>query len=238
MAVLVRGVNQGAAGGVDRTNPGYLYDSDVASTNAAGEWSYKNAQQAADASRYGSELSAEASKFGSKADYDLGMANLGEDQRQFNQQYGTLSGILSGYGSGDNYARVGGQNTAQQAIDTSPIWSDQQIQQRVNAARAQNDASAQSQAQQAARTMSGQGFSSASPILAALQGQTYNTNRAANTQAENDLRWTAAEGNKAHVLAAQKAAEDQWMDYNTADIERRKAAANYYGTIASALASI
>jgi len=157
-------------GTTSQWEPGVLYDSDVAATNAAGDWSLQSAQEAAEASKYGADRSLEGVKYASDLDYGLGTSELAQEGKQFDQQYGSLSSILAGYGSGDS-SLVGGTNTAQQAIDTSPIWSDQQINERVNSSRAQNDASAQGQAQQAARQMSGQGFSSQSPILAALQGQ-------------------------------------------------------------------
>jgi len=110
------------------------------------------------------------------------------------------------------------------AISAGPIWDPQQIQQRVNATRAQTDMGTASKMRQAAEQTAGRGFGAQSPLLMALQGNLQNQGMASNAQAENDIRWGAAQGNAGQVLKGQAFRENQYAARQGEEIERQKAA--------------
>lgn len=92
-------------------------------------------------------------------------------------------------------------------IDRTGIWNDNQIQARVNQARAQNDQSMAGMMRRTGESMASQGFGSRSPLLASLMQNAFMQNMAANTGAENNLRYEAAKGNADQLLASQTAYE-------------------------------
>lgn len=184
------------------------------------------AKQQADTTRYGADLANQ-----------LGKAQLAQKGNQFNTVWGGLSGLLGGL-NGSHGSSVGGTNTPQAAIDTSPIWNQDQINQQVNQSRAQSLQGAQGQQQAMAAKMSGQGFGSQSPALLQMQNNAMSQALGQAASNENNQRWAAAQGNASHVLNAQKAGEQNWADYNQADIERRKTSTGYATGLMSALAGL
>lgn len=139
------------------------------------------------------------------------------------QKYGqTAPGIRSQIADLGRWQSAGGVGGQQPFISDAPVYSEQQIQNQVNSQRAQNDAQTASQTRQMQQQMAGRGFGSRSPLAMAL-GQGYqNQALAANTQAENDLRFQAAQANSQQVLRAQQAREQQYASRQGEDIERRK----------------
>ena len=131
-----------------------------------------------------------------------------------------------------------GQSGSGPSIDASPIWGEQQIQGRVNLMRGTNDAATAGRTRNMRQDLAGRGFGSNSPLAQALGVQMQGQNLATNTQGENDLRWTAAEGNKAHVLKAQTAQEQQYANRMQEDIERRRMASQRQNAIIAAMAGI
>ncbi len=108
-------------------------------------------------------------------------------------------------------AASGGQVGPAPEISVGGIWNDQQVQQRVNAGRAQNDQGLSSQQKQTTNSLAGEGFGGNSPVAAALSSQQESATRAANSDLERETRWQAAEGNAQHVLGTQKARSDQYL---------------------------
>lgn len=103
------------------------------------------------------------------------------------KKWNTLKSALSGgtFGGG--------------GIPVGPIWTENQIQQRVNAARAGNDAAVSGEIARQGDSLAGRGFAAGSPLAQALAAQSRGANLASNTSAENTLRWDAAAGNARHV---------------------------------------
>lgn len=133
---------------------------------------------------------------------------------------------------------VGGQNTPQPAITAGPVWSDAQVNAQVNSQKAANAAAVASQQRALQAQVAGQGFGANSPLLAALGSGLQGQRMAADQAADTSTRWNAAQGNAQQLLAGQQAQENQWQDWQTADIARRQAQTNYTTQLLAALAGM
>lgn len=110
-------------------------------------------------------------------------------------------GSATGYGLG-----YGGQQAAWRPVSEAPIWSGQQIDQRVNLSRARGDQALGAHQVQNQRDLASRGFATAnSPLLKQLNNAAWGQNLGAQTAGENDLRWNAAQGNAAQTQRAQMA---------------------------------
>lgn len=130
------------------------------------------------------------------------------DPNAFGQLNAQLRGQYTGrLPVGNDYWNnaLGQVSRGSQPINTNPIWNPQQIQEQVNQSSANNWQQAGGQERQLAGTLGGRGFGSNSPLYQALSTNLGAQTRNTNTQAENSLRWTAAQGNAQQVLAAQQA---------------------------------
>lgn len=96
----------------------------------------------------------------------------------------------------------------------APIWSDQQIQNRVNLTNAKLGAQTQQNINDTYQNLGRYGFATnRSPLAMSLANQAQGRGNMAGAEAENNLRWTAAEGNAAQTQRAQLAnlqASTQW----------------------------
>lgn len=102
------------------------------------------------------------------------------------------------------------------------VWSDDQVNQRVAGMRAKNDASAAGRERDLRAGMASRGFGTRSPLTAALAQNIQGQNFATNTEAENDIRWTAAEGNSAQRLRAELAGITRGQTMSEDDLRRRQ----------------
>ena len=157
-------------------------------------------------------------------------------QQRFNAIFPWLQGQIGNFGS--NFATAGGQSPKSPEINVGGVWNPQQIQQRVNAARSQNDQAMRTMQRGQQEQLGGQGFGANSPLLAALQGQTAASNLATNTANEREVRNTAAEQNAKHVLGTQSAREAQFASRQQEDIERRKPYFALYGSLINSLSGL
>lgn len=152
--------------------------------------------------------------------------------------FGTISPLLqqlTGGGGTSGNGLVGGANPATPQVDASPIWSPRQIDQQVNAAKANNAQGADTQVRQAQTKLAGQGFGSKSPLLAALEGNIGQAKMGADAEVDRGIRWDAASGNAGHVLKGQTANQNAAVAFNNADIERRKTNNQYTTSLLSIL---
>ncbi len=165
------------------------------------------------------------------------MGTLGErlQQQRFSQLFPLLSGQFSAMGDFD---RVGGQSGQSPNIKVGGVWSGDQVQQQVNATRATNDAGLAAQQQAMQQKMAGRGFGANSPLAQALGTSMQNANLAANTGAEREIRWDAAQGNAAHRLESQVARENQFATRMDEDIRRRQTQMQGYSALLAALAGV
>lgn len=155
-----------------------------------------------------------------------------------NRVFDTVSPLLTSLAGGGQSPLVGGQNTPQGQITQGPVWTQQQIDQQVNNQKSNNARAANTQSQAAARSTAASGFGAASPLLQALQGTIQAQRMGADAAAERETNWNAAQGNAQQLLASQQAAERNWLDYNTTDIERRKANQQYQTSLLGILAGL
>lgn len=163
----------------------------------------------------------------------LGMAPINFKRDVFNQVSPLLTGLLTG-----DTQRVGGQSSAAPSINRAPVWTDQMIQEQVNAGQGSNLAAADTQNRAAATRMAGQGFGTRSPLLAALQGATNMQAQAANSDLARETRWDGAQGNSDQVYRTDQLALQAWNQAEQQDIARRQMQTTYAGNLASVLAGL
>lgn len=167
---------------------------------------------------------------------ELQMAQLPWDYK--NKVFGAVSPLLQGLMGTGQSGLVGGQNTPLPTITQGPVWSQQQIDQQVNAQKANNAQAANTQAKQAQQRVAASGFGANSPLLAALQGQAQMGRMAADATAQRETNWNAAQGNAQHLLDTQQAAQNQWAQSNQADIARRESNRQWMTSLAGMLAGM
>lgn len=97
------------------------------------------------------------------------------------------------------------------AITTGGVYSPQQIQQQVNATRAKTDTDTATKQQQMRKDLAGRGFGANSPLAAELATMMRGQGLAANTDAEQGLRFNAAGANAQQRLAAEQLAQQQYQ---------------------------
>lgn len=120
-------------------------------------------------------------------------------------------------------------------ISDAPVYSEQQINQNVNAQRAENDAATVSKQRGVQGQMASRGYGANSPLSMALQNSLSMGNLATNTANERDLRWQAAQGNATQRLEAQKARATQDLGYRGEETKRGIAGTQQQTALMSAL---
>lgn len=126
---------------------------------------------------------------------------------------------------GNFMSRVGGQARLGPQASTGPIWNEDQIQQRVNAARALTDAQRDTTINKTKQSLGQKGYATAnSPLLMQLGEQQRGMAMMANAANENNLRWQSALGNAEYMQKGQIANQQAWANYMNDDRERRRIA--------------
>lgn len=153
--------------------------------------------------------------------FDLARQAQGFNERRFDTVWGGLNGLIGQLGSG-GFATAGGQSGQSPEISVGGVFTPQQIQQQVNAARGQNDATTANRVRQAQQQSAGRGFGSNSPMLQALTQRYENQNLATNADTERDIRQNASSLNADQRLATQEARSQQFSERQDEDIRRRQ----------------
>lgn len=168
---------------------------------------------------------------------DLHLQQQAENAKEsrFNTVWGGLSGLL---GRTTNPITIGGDSGAGPEISVGGVYTPQMVNQQVNASRAKNDRSAATKARDAVGDATGRGFGSQSPLLAALQGQIWGQNMAANTEGERSIRQTAAEQNSQQLLSTQQAREQQYASRQQEQIARAQPYFQTQNALIAALAGL
>lgn len=163
---------------------------------------------------------------------------MGLQQRQdrFNAIFPTLRDQMGALAAG--FGAPGGNSGTGPEITVGPVWSDQQIQQQVNAGRAQNDKATQSRIRGMQQHVGASGFGSNSPLAMALQGQYQNQNLATNTALGRETRMNAQQANTDNIYRTQMGREQQYASRMDEDIRRRTATLNSYNALLSALSGM
>lgn len=174
--------------------------------------------------------------------YSLQQAQIGADaskfpammqQNRFNKVFPWLTGQAGAIGNNAGDFGNGGPQ-----IHTGGILNPQQIQQQVNAARAGNDQTTESQQQTQRQQLGGRGFGSNSPLLQALYGQSNASNLATNTANERDIRLGAAQKNASQLLATQGKAADVYGQRQAEKLQARGQDKQSYSALLAALSGI
>src|SRR5262245_962930 len=151
-------------------------------------------------------------------------------QQRWNTLFPYMQRDLQEAQSGQAFAAYGGLKGdpgPRPYISDAPVYSDQMIQERVNAQRSASDAALQSRQAQTARQMAGRGYGARSPLAMALSEAAYGQNLAGNTAAEQQMRLEAAKANAEQVLKAQGLRSEAYTQDVQADVERKKTLASY-----------
>ncbi len=206
-------------------------------TNLAGQ------QNAAEAARQAAQLQLGREQLGQqsanqRAQIEASLAPTRFAQTKFNAVFPWVQRTLGSFAGGGwgtaGYQGQGAQGQ-QPAISDAPVYSQGQVQQQVNAGRAQNDAATADRQRALSQRMAGRGFGTNSPLAMALSNSLFQGNLATNTGAEQDLRWKAAQGNASQVLEAQKARETQYASRQDEDIRRNQVVRNQQSALLASL---
>jgi hypothetical protein len=150
-----------------------------------------------------------------RAQIEASLAPTRFAQQKFDAVFPMVQGQLGNLaGQGQSWGGYTGQPAGPRPeISDAPVYNEQQIQQNVNAQRAQTDAGTATQQRAMGNQMASRGFGSNSPLAMALNNSLMQSGMATNTANEQDLRWKAAAGNASQRLDAQKARATQDLGY-------------------------
>ena len=208
-----------------------------------------NQQQIANNNNAAQNYQAQLGLMGSRYSADQGLAGIryktDADTNQFNsrlnfarERYGQLFPLIQGQLGGSGFAEGGGasaqgaQNGREFAgaaasnglppyIDTSPVYTDQQINQQVNSAQSQNERKAATSYRQAQRDLGGRGMGT-SPLLSAIQQNLAIGTQAANAAAAREIPLNAATANADQRLKSQVANSDAFAQRQSESIQREQ----------------
>ncbi len=182
------------------------------------------------------KLSVNAKKYGDDLAFKQAENQRIDKNNRFTSVMQSLQGLLGNFNAGST--SVGGSSGTGPEITVGPVYSEQDIQRQINQSRAFNDAKAQTGFRTAQSQATGRGFSSRSPMLAALEGQYRNQALASSAEQETAFRTQAASENAGQILKGQQLRENQYASRMNEDIERRKPIFNTYNAMLSALAGL
>jgi hypothetical protein len=128
----------------------------------------------------------------------------------------TNGGDISAY-----LSQVGGNAPPSVALPSATVFDPNQVQQQVNAARAQGDAQAGDEIGRQQAQFAGRGFGLRGPALAALEAQIRTGAAASNADQERQIRLDAAQANATQGVRVGQLANEQYRDVSDADIRRR-----------------
>lgn len=161
------------------------------------------------------------SKLNADSQFELGMAPINFKRDVFDKTFPLIQGLAGSGNFNQSFGAVGGQNTPLPKLPNSFVYSPDQIQQQVNAARAQGDQGGLTQRQQTQANLTGRGFSTRSPLAMAMNQAADTGVRAQNQDAERQIRFGAAGQNANQDLQVGQLAEHAWNDFNQNDVARR-----------------
>lgn len=192
------------------------------------------------AQRYAADQQAATARQGNRLQYSLGMDQMRAQTGKFNTVFNLMKDQLGNFGGGMGAGGYGGAGAvgSQPNISDQPVFTPQQVQQQVNAARSGNDQAAAGAQQRMQQGLAGRGFGAGSPLAAALGQNLYAQNLATNTGNERDTRMGAAQTNAGQVFEAQKAREQQYANRQQEEIERGKTYTGFLGSILGSFGSL
>lgn len=124
--------------------------------------------------------------------------------------------------AGLNTSRVGGQVGGQPDFKPAPVYTEDQMGEQVNAARAQNDARTATQQRLLGQSAAARGFGAASPGIEAQRRSLAMANMRENATAEREIPFQAAQANADSMFRGQQLEQDMWQGREDSDIRRRQ----------------
>lgn len=190
----------------------------------------REAEQAAGASRFGAEQSRMGAENVARTHAEAAMLPSRLQHERFGAVFPWLQGQLGGLMQGlqGGFATPGGASGQGPEITAGPVWTQDQVQQQVNARTGANDQATAGRVRDMQQRLSARGFQSNSPLAQALEAQYMGQNLAENATAGREIPWQAAQGNAQQLLAGQQAREDQYASRQREDIARRTP---HFGTL-------
>lgn len=131
--------------------------------------------------------------------------------------------------------RVGGQMQPQPAFNPSPVYTDQQMKQQVNAAQAANESRGATAQRQLQDSSGSRGFGAASPAVQALSRQIQMQTMGANATAAREIPFQAAQANADSMFRGQQLQHQRWQGAEDSDIRRRQLQFNKFQSMLSLL---
>lgn len=155
---------------------------------------------------------------------------------QQNQRRQSAANTILGYLQGGS--PISGPVGSPVNINAGPIWSSDQVQQRVNADRAGIDAGVANQNATLQRNLAGRGFGANSPLYQALAAGSQMQGRAAGTAQTRDTRLQSSQANAQQVMQGQSLQESQRASLNREQIARDQANAARTNALLGAYAQL
>lgn len=129
---------------------------------------------------------------------------------------------LMGGGLNGMFGQVGGTIAPQPGFNPSPIYTPEQTQEQVNAARARNDARSATQQRLLGQSAAARGMGMASPGMTALARQIGTANMRENAEAERQIPFEMAQANADSMFRGQQLQQNMWQAREDSDIRRRQ----------------
>lgn len=185
----------------------------------------------------GNQLGADTARRGQDLQFQASMAPITWQRERFNSVFPLFQQALQGYGGG-NQERIGGQNTPTPGVTVGGVYSPAQMQQQVNAAKANNASEAATQNAKTQESAASRGMSSRSPLVAALMQNNEAQRMMMDAEASREIPFQAAQANAENLARTEALRGNLWQAENQMDINRRKAAFDQQNTLLAALAGI
>lgn len=136
-------------------------------------------------------------------------------QQWLERLFPTLQGQL-------NTGSVGGQVGQQPAFTPSPVYTDDQIGEQVNSARAMNDTRTATQQRLLGQSAAARGFGAGSPGIEAMRRSLSMGNMRENATAEREIPFQAAQANADNMFRGHQLQQQMFQTREDSDIRRRQ----------------
>lgn len=215
----------------------------ASSQNYASDQAYKSSVYGSDASRAASDHQADQS-------LAAALANVGGQNERFNkgldwskdkfgQIFGYIQGQAGGLGGSASPSELAIDYGSAPQIDTSPVFTQRQIQENVNNAVGLVDQRTAAQGANLARNGAARGIGSrSSPLIQALTQQNQAIGNGAAADSELNFRTNAAQKNADQRLAAQQAASQGWNQQQALKLQSQKNVLDFNSALLSALSGL
>lgn len=132
---------------------------------------------------------------------------------------------------GFNTSAVGGQVGPQPAFTPSGVYSQDQIGEQVNSARAQNDARTATQQRLLGQSAAARGMGAGSPGIEAQRRSLAMGNMRENAVAEREIPFQAAQANADSMFRGNQLLQNMWQGREDSDIRRRQQQVQTYSQL-------